>query len=1084
MKYSLGLDIGVTSVGWAIVDEDKQRIHDLGVRIFERAEQPKNGESLAKPRRDARSVRRRLKRRRQRLNALKRFFIKRSLLDSSAIELILSKPNNPYELRVKGLDEKLTNEELFIALYHIFKRRGYKSNRKKQESKDTKLGSVLSAIGANEALLEDNGYRTVGEALQKDDKYSVHKRNKRSEYGNSFARDDFLKEVKLILAQQQKRGLSLSDSDISELLEARELHELPGDVKVELFYGGFAQRPFMNRMLMQRMIGKCSLETDEPRAPRASYSFELFRLAQDLAHVVLNTKGELRSLTAKEIAVIIAKAHSTRVLKYKTIRSVLKLQSETTFSYIRGKENKQDPEVNTFGEMRFYHDVKKMLSDLPEWQQFVESPAYLDGIGYVLTVEKTDDDIRKALSKVSLPMLLSPDAIEALLSLSYSKFAHISIAALRKITPYIINGETYDKAVVSAGYKLNFHNRSDNHKLPPLGVEDSERITNPVVKRGVSQTIKVINAVVHKYGLPYQIKIECTRELSKNFKDRSAIKRQQDDNHANNQKIVDLIKEHGITTPSGQQIIKYKLYKQQNGQCLYSGQPISLDRLFADDSAYEIDHIVPFSRCGDDGYGNKALVTRAENQNKGNAIPFEAFGNNSDKWLSFKARVESLNLGRHKTRCCLEEKITNRDWSAHALKDTQYITRFLKDYIGNNLAFSDPKKKQRVILPSGSITSYIGKRWGLAKHRDENVLHHARDAALVAVMSQGLVQRFAQYNKLNEILPYHIFTKEQKNITDHETGEILEYERFLELQKEINLHEDNTKHKIPLPWPRFNDEIYRRTKDTSTEELQNELRGFDNYDDSFRLQVKPIFVSRMPNRKASGAAHDATLRSPKTDENHMRTTRIPLSKVKLKDLAMSSLRNSDPQIYEAMSQRLESFDDNPEKAFSEPLYKKDKLGNNVHQVRSIKVFSKQPSGFYINKNRAFVNNGSMVRLEIYKKTNNKNKMEHFFVPVYTHQVSGDTPTKILPQPKGFTDVDDTFTKVATLYPNDYVKIYFGNKVVEGYYVTYDSAAGTISLIKHLSAGKNKDDLVRCSARSAVSIERFDISVIGDNAPRR
>lgn len=67
MKYSLGLDIGTTSIGWAVINEDKQRIEDLGVRIFECPENPRNGESLAKPRRDARSTRRRLKRRRERL---------------------------------------------------------------------------------------------------------------------------------------------------------------------------------------------------------------------------------------------------------------------------------------------------------------------------------------------------------------------------------------------------------------------------------------------------------------------------------------------------------------------------------------------------------------------------------------------------------------------------------------------------------------------------------------------------------------------------------------------------------------------------------------------------------------------------------------------------------------------------------------------------------------------------------------------------------------------------------------------------------------------------------------------------------
>ena len=140
MKYSLGLDIGTTSIGWAVIDEDKQRIEDLGVRIFERPENPKSGESLAKPRRDARSARRRLKRRRERLNYLKRFFVEHELLSADQITTLLTYDKNhtdhkdPYFIRSKAIQEHVKNDELFIALYHIAKRRGYKSNRKKDIS--------------------------------------------------------------------------------------------------------------------------------------------------------------------------------------------------------------------------------------------------------------------------------------------------------------------------------------------------------------------------------------------------------------------------------------------------------------------------------------------------------------------------------------------------------------------------------------------------------------------------------------------------------------------------------------------------------------------------------------------------------------------------------------------------------------------------------------------------------------------------------------------------------------------------------------------------------------------------------------
>ena len=64
--YRIGLDIGVASVGWAVVGlngtGEPVGLHRLGVRIFDKAEQPKTGESLAAPRRMARGMRRRLRR--------------------------------------------------------------------------------------------------------------------------------------------------------------------------------------------------------------------------------------------------------------------------------------------------------------------------------------------------------------------------------------------------------------------------------------------------------------------------------------------------------------------------------------------------------------------------------------------------------------------------------------------------------------------------------------------------------------------------------------------------------------------------------------------------------------------------------------------------------------------------------------------------------------------------------------------------------------------------------------------------------------------------------------------------------------
>ena len=208
-KYSLGLDIGTSSIGWAVLDLDKERIHDLGVRIFEKPEDPQNGDSLAKPRRDARSARRRLKRRRQRLNNLKQFFIDQNILTRDRIEEVLSDKSefnklDVYALRSKALTEELFPEELFKVMYQIAKRRGFKSNRKVEEESEKEGGRVSKALKTNEKFLAENGYKTVGEALSRDENFASHKRNKRDDYTNSFSRSDFLHELEEIIEVQKR----------------------------------------------------------------------------------------------------------------------------------------------------------------------------------------------------------------------------------------------------------------------------------------------------------------------------------------------------------------------------------------------------------------------------------------------------------------------------------------------------------------------------------------------------------------------------------------------------------------------------------------------------------------------------------------------------------------------------------------------------------------------------------------------------------------------------------------------------------------------------------------------------------------
>ena len=1128
MKYSLGLDIGTTSCGWSVINLDKKRIEDLGVRIFDGAENPKNGQSLATPRREKRSMRKRLHRRRIRLNFLKQFFIQQKILNSQQIESLLIPHKNqlsPYTVREKALSEKLTPEELFIALYHISKRRGYKSNSRAESGSDASENKkTLSAITVNQEFLKE--YKTVAEALNHAEKFKSHKRNKPDDYNNSFARTDFENEITKILSKQSEFYPAINEDNIKDLLYRPN-------------FGVFFQRRFLTPKQIEEMRGKCQFEKDKPRAQRASYSFELFRLASDLVHLTYNMGNKL---TIDEIAACIEKAKELSILKYSHIQKILAQDTtdEINFDYIRGlkrkdllkdeAEAKKKSLEQKFGEMKFYHAIKKALKDQPaEWRDIESNIELFDNIGFVLTANKEDDSVKEELKKLGLKSSVI-DSISNIKQ-SFAGFGHLSLEALRKIIPFILQGETYDKAVVDAGYIFTAKLAGDSTRLPALSKEESNQITNPVAKRAISQSIKVVNAIIQKYGTPTRLHVECASELAKSFDKRNEIIKAQDENRENNEKIIARLKdEFHVLSPTALQITKFKLYEQQDGKCLYSGKPIDLNRLFSDEHYCEIDHIIPKSRCGNDSMINKALVLNQENQEKRNQTPFEAWGNDEKRWQSFVARIESNPKIFAKKRARLLAKTPPKeDWNARALNDTRYITRFLSNYFKQNLKFAEHAAGKKVVYtPTGNITSYLRHVWHIGKKDRSNNLHHAVDATITALVTDEVIRQCALMNKMIELGAKYVtkginLANYQNGIlavTDPVTGEIVDLAKYEEIRESV------------LPWPNFDKEVrFRATplacfitedkKDKKKaeerkEQLSNEAKThiqnasintlaewreqfreiYKDQDEEFKNSIHPIFVSRMPKRKGTGSLHDDTIRSPKgilidektgiisANPNRSSFIRKRLQDVEIADLEDSILEQSDKALYQQLKNLLEANDDDPKKAFKEPVYKNnvkfDKNGRPLSPVITIKINDDKnvKSGILLNHGTQFVNNGSMIRLDIYKKEI-KGKNQLFYVPVYAHQVRKGS-TRILPTTCGYDFVDETFIKLCSVYPNDYLIMKKGDEILQGYYIKYDITNAVIAFASNLIAGNSIFDRISC--RSLSELHRLDISVLGDNYP--
>ena len=145
MKYRLALDLGSTSLGWAMIRLDNDRnpsaVIKAGVRIFKDGRNPKDESSLAVTRREARAMRRRRDRLLKRKNRMMESLIKHDFFPSDPLERKKLETLDPFELRAKGLDQALEPDEFARAMFHINQRRGFKSNRKTDKN-DSDSGAL------------------------------------------------------------------------------------------------------------------------------------------------------------------------------------------------------------------------------------------------------------------------------------------------------------------------------------------------------------------------------------------------------------------------------------------------------------------------------------------------------------------------------------------------------------------------------------------------------------------------------------------------------------------------------------------------------------------------------------------------------------------------------------------------------------------------------------------------------------------------------------------------------------------------------------------------------------------------------
>ena len=809
MAKILGLDLGTNSIGWALIEDNQNKILGLGTRIFPMGvENLGDGEgeiSKNASRTGARGVRRQFFRRRLRKQILLKALSENKMCPLEASDFQEWKRNkrfpieklttwfalNPYELRQKALIEKLSLEEIGRIFYHLIQRRGFLSNSRKGGSDD---GTIFKGnpkegkIGITETQknIED---KTLGAYL-----FEIYpKENQPFQDGlerirNRYTtRKMYVDEFELIWNKQAQFHAELTN-ELKTLFGGRKLDGYKEDGIL------FHQRPLRSQ---KHLVGNCSFEPRKTKCPISAIPFEQFRVWQWVNTVEYNGK----KISQEEKEKIVEFLFANEKPEFKKIRKVIgKESAEFKFNY---KDDDKIVGTHTISNL----SNKKYFGK--KWFEFTEKEQ--EDIWHVLYFFDSKSNLKEYAIK---NWNFTEEQAESISKFNVKDgYASLSRKAISNILPFLKLGFTYDVAVVLGGIKnvfgsdweklsdekrnffydnvyeivrsknkggfieiikdilRNDYNISDNQlrklyhhsatidatelleKLP-VGRDadkDIQAIRNPIVITALFELRKLVNELIDEHGKIDEIKVEMARDLKISKSQRNKIRKEQKRLERENDRVkARLLEERQRITHDN--ILLYKLWEECKHTCPYTGKPISVTQLFSGE--VQIEHIHPWSRSLNDSFSNKTLCYADENRKKGNKTPFEFYGSDEANWSAIKERALKLFSDTkeypnayQKFKRFVQQKFDD-DFSTRQLNDTRYISKEAKNYLS--------KICNKVTVSPGQATSNLRHKWGLnqilnddnEKTREDH-RHHAIDALVMACTKVSYVQELSKWNRYN-----------------------------------------------------------------------------------------------------------------------------------------------------------------------------------------------------------------------------------------------------------------------------------------------------------------------------------------------
>lgn len=826
MRYRLALDLGSTSLGWAMIrlnaNNEPCAVIKAGVRIFSNGRNPKDGSSLAVTRREARAMRRRRDRLLRRKARMIRTLIEYGFFPTEESERKALETMNPFALRAKGLDAALTPAEFGRTLFHISQRRGFKSNRK-TDKKDNDSSALKTAINKVRAIIEAEGCRTVGEWLNKRDAAGQTVRARYRQ--NKIIKDDGKTKIEKYYDLYIDRAMIEHEFDVlwakqAELNPALFTEAARADLKDVLLH----QRP-----LKPVKPGRCTFMPDEERAPLALPSTQRFRMYQEVNNLRILRNGlKEEPLTLKQRDDLIAALEENNKCSFTKIKKLLGVGGTVKFNFEDPK--REDLKGNTTSAI-----LSKNEHFGSAWLKFDE--AKQDAIVLQLVKEENEAKLVRWLQDETG---VDEKRAEAIANVGLPEgYGSLCALALARILPELRRDVvTYDKAVQAAGFDHHSHISPSATgeillELPYYGEplqrhvsfgsndpkdNDEKRygkIANPTVHIGLNQVRLVVNTLIKRYGHPSEVIVEVARDLKQSKDQRDEEHKRQTENQKRNKRLrEDIARVLGISEERVKRadIEKMILWEElsfdpADRHCPYSGVQISVTMLLSDE--VEIEHILPFSQTLDDSLNNKTVALRQANRVKGNRTPWEAFGAQSTAGFDYAgilARAEQMPKGKRYRFAEDGYKRWLKDdagFLPRALNDTRHMSKVAFEY----MKLICPNTR---VIP-GRMTAMLRAKFGLndvlglngEKNRNDH-RHHAVDACVIGVTDQGLLQRFA---------------KASASAREQQLNRLVE--------------------NMPLPW--------------------------ENYRDHVQRAIDAIWVSHKPDHSHEGAMHNDTAYSLRGD---------------------------------------------------------------------------------------------------------------------------------------------------------------------------------------------------------------------------